>query len=76
MTHTKRPSTKKMEDYKNNKLEIAQEMGYNGANNTEVNAKIASDDEAKFSTKSVVKKNNLHNPQKTDQDGHKKSNVH
>ncbi|RDY28040.1 hypothetical protein CHL78_006980 [Romboutsia weinsteinii] len=76
MTHRKRQSTRKMEDYKNNKLEIAQEMGYSGANNTEVNAKIASQDEAKYSTKSVVKKNNLHNPQKSAQDEHQKNNIH
>lgn len=64
MTHRKRPSTRKMEDYQNNKLEIAEDLGYHGANNTEVNAKIASQDEAKYSTKTIVKKNNLQNPQK------------
>lgn len=39
MTHKKRPSTEKMYDYKKEKVEFARELGVNGANNTEVNAK-------------------------------------
>ena len=41
MTHKKRPSTEKMYDYKNEKAEFARELGINGANKTEVNAKLA-----------------------------------
>ena len=40
MTHKKRPSTEKMYDYKKEKVEFARELGVNGANNTEVNAKM------------------------------------
>ena len=49
MTHKKRPSTEKMYDYKKEKVEFAKELGINGANNTEVNCKIASQGEAKYS---------------------------
>ena len=38
MTHKKRSSTRKMNDYKNEKLEFAIEL----ANNTEENTKMAS----------------------------------
>ena len=48
MTHKKRPSTEKMYDYKKEKVEFARELGVNGANNTEVNAKMAAQDEAKY----------------------------
>ena len=46
MTDNKRPSTKKMKDYENEKIEIAEEMGTIDPNDVEVNAKIASQDEA------------------------------
>lgn len=49
MTHKKRPSTEKMYDYKKEKVEFARELGVNGANNTEVNAKMAAQDESKYS---------------------------
>ena len=49
MTHKKRPITEKMYDYKKEKVEFARELGINGANNTEVNAKLAAQDEAKYS---------------------------
>lgn len=65
MTHRKRPSTRKMEDYQKTKLEFAKELGINGANSTEVNAKIASQGEAKYSTKTMVTRHNHHNDQKT-----------
>lgn len=64
MTHKKRPSTRKMEDYQKTKLEFAKELGYDGANNTEVNAKIASQGEPKYSTKTTVTRHNHHNEQK------------
>ena len=35
MTHKKRPSTEKMYDYKKEKVEIARELGVNGANSKE-----------------------------------------
>ena len=44
MTHKKRPSTEKMYDYKKEKVEFARELGVNGANNTEVNAKMAAEE--------------------------------
>ena len=53
MTHKKRPSTEKMYDYKKEKVEFARELGVNGANNTEVNAKMAAQDEAKSSSLSA-----------------------
>ncbi|MGL6106638.1 hypothetical protein [Romboutsia sp.] len=66
MTHKKQPSTKKMEDYKKEKIEIAEELGINGANKTEVNAKIASEREAKFSKKTMNNKHKMINPQESE----------
>lgn len=66
MTHKKQPSTKKMEDYKNEKMEIAQELGINGANNTEVNAKLASQGEAKYSKSTMNTKHKYVNPQESE----------
>ena len=65
MTDKKRPSTKKMKDYENEKLEIANELGTIHANDVEVNVKIASQDEAKYSSKTITKQNNLNNQMKT-----------
>lgn len=65
MTDKKRPSTKKMKDYENEKLEIASELGTIHANDVEVNVKIASQDEAKYSSKTITKHNNLNNQMKT-----------
>ena len=56
MTHKKRPSTEKMYDYKKEKVEFARELGVNGANNTEVNAKMAAQDEAKYSKETMNRK--------------------
>ena len=56
MTHKKRPSTEKMYDYKKKKVEFAREIGVNGANNTEVNAKMAAQDEAKYSKETMNRK--------------------
>ena len=41
MTNKKRPSTKKLKDYENEKMEIAKELGTNDPYDTEVNTKIA-----------------------------------
>ena len=65
MTDKKRPSTKKMKDYENEKLEIASELGTIHANDVEVNVKIASQDEAKYSSKTITKQHNLNNQMKT-----------
>ena len=51
MTNKKRPSTKKMKDLENEKLELGDELGVCHANDVEVNVKIASQDEAKLSKK-------------------------
>lgn len=56
MTHKKRSSTRKMNDYKNEKLEFANEL----VNNTEVNTKIASQNEAKYSKKTMTKKHDAY----------------
>ena len=63
MTHKKRPSTEKMYDYKKEKVEFARELGVNGANNTEVNAKMAAQDEAKYSKEKMNRKHRFVNPQ-------------
>lgn len=68
MTHRKRPSTKKMEDYINEKIEVAHELGIHGSSDVEVNTKIASAGESKYSNKSMVTRHNHHNDQKTAQE--------
>lgn len=68
MTHKKRPSTKKMEDYINEKIEVAHELGIADNNATEVSSKIASQGESKYSNKSMVTRHNHHNDQKTAQE--------
>lgn len=65
MTDKKRPSTKKMKDYENEKFEIANELGTIDPNDVLVNVKIAAQDEAKFSSKTTTKQNNLNNQMKT-----------
>ena len=65
MTNKKRPSTKKMKDLENEKLELGDELGVCHANDVEVNVKIASQDEAKLSKKTRTKKQNLNNKMKT-----------
>ncbi len=65
-THKKRSSIEKMDDYKREKLEFAKELGINGANNTEVNAKMASQAEAKFSKKTMNSKHKFVNPQESE----------
>jgi hypothetical protein len=65
MTHRKRANIRKMQDYKTEKAEIAEELGVNGANSTEVNAKIASEREPEYSNKTLTKRHNLKNDQKT-----------
>lgn len=65
MTNKKKPNTKRMKDYKNEKVEIAEEIGVIDSNDVEVNAKIASQNEPKYSKKTEVKQHNLNNPNKT-----------
>ena len=65
MTDKKRPSTKKMKDYENEKFEISNELGTNYVNDVQVNVKIASQNEAKFSKKTRTKQHNLNNQIKT-----------
>lgn len=65
MSNNKRPSTKKMKDYENEKMEIANEIGTIDPNDVEVNVKIASQNEAPHSSKTTTKQNNLNNPNKT-----------
>ena len=65
MTDKKRPSTKKMKDLENEKLEISDELGTGHANDVEVNVKIASQNEAEFSKKTRTKHHNLNNQMKT-----------
>ena len=65
MTDKKRPSTKKMKDLENEKLEIAYELGVFHANDVEVNVKLASQDEGEFSKKTRTKQHNLNNKMKT-----------
>lgn len=66
MTHKKRPSTKKMDDYQKEKMEFSEELGVNGANETEVNAKMASQGEAKFSKKTMNSKHTMINPHESE----------
>ncbi len=66
MTHKKRPSSEKMYDYKNEKAEFARELGVNGVNKTEVNAKIASQGEAKYSKETMNRKHRFSNPQESE----------
>lgn len=65
MTDKKRPSTKKMKDYENEKLEIANELGTIHVDDVQVNVKIASQNEAKFSKKTRTKQHNLNYQMKT-----------
>ena len=59
MTNKKAQIITKMQNYKNEKLETARELGI--ASNTEVNAKIASENEAKYSKKTMNRKNHIAN---------------
>ena len=54
-----------MEDYINEKIEVAHELGIHGSSDVEVNTKIASAGEFKYSNKSMVTRHNHHNDQKT-----------
>ncbi len=65
MTDKKRPSTKKMKDLQNEKLELANELGVGYMNDVEVNVKLASQDEAEHSKKTRTKQHNLNNDMKT-----------
>ena len=53
-------------DYKKEKVEFARELGVNGANNTEVNAKMAAQDEAKYSKETMNRKHRFVNPQESE----------
>lgn len=65
MTNKKRPSTRKMTDYENEKVEMAHELGVNNPDDIQVNVKIASQDEAVNSSKTLTKRHNLNNVEKT-----------
>lgn len=65
MTHKKRPNITKMQDHENEKLEIANELGTIDPNDVQVNVKIASQNEAKYSSKTTTKQHNLNNQMKT-----------
>lgn len=61
MTNNKKQNLTKVELYKQNKEEIAQELGINGYESTEVNAKLASEGEAKYSKKTMNRKSHIKN---------------
>ena len=61
MTNTKKQNLRKVEIYNDNKEEIATELGIHGYENTEVNAKIASQGEAKYSKKTMNRKSHMAN---------------
>lgn len=65
MTHKKRPSSQKMDQYKKEKMEFAEELGFYGANETEVNAKMASQGEAKYSSRTMNTKHKYVNPKES-----------
>lgn len=54
-----------MKDYENKKFEISNELGTNSIDDVQVNVKIASQNEAKFSKKTRTKQHNLNNQMKT-----------
>lgn len=54
-----------MNDYENEKMEVAKKLGTNDPYDTIVNTKIASQDEAINSNKTITKRHNLHNLEKT-----------
>lgn len=59
MTNKKAQNITKAQNYKNEKLEIANELGV--ASNIEVNAKVASQNEAKYSKKTMNRKSHIAN---------------
>lgn len=59
MTNKKAQNITTVKKYKNEKLETARELGI--ASNTEVNTKIASENEAKYSKKTMNRKNHISN---------------
>ena len=59
MTNKKKQNLRKVEIYNDNKEEIATELGIHGYENTEVNAKIASQGEAKYSKKTMNRKSHI-----------------
>lgn len=59
MTNKKSQNITKAQNYKNEKLEIANELGI--SSNTEVNAKLASQNEAKYSKKTMNRKSHIAN---------------
>ena len=64
MTKNKKSPSKVMKDYQNEKLEIAEEIGAGDPNCAEVDVKLASQNEAKYSKKTTAKHNFLNNPDK------------
>ncbi|GAA0715110.1 hypothetical protein GCM10008904_31600 [Paraclostridium ghonii] len=61
MTNNKKQNLTKVELYKQNKEEIAEELGINGYESTEVNVKLASQGEAKYSKKTMNRKSHIKN---------------
>lgn len=61
MTNKKKQNLKRVEIYNENKEEIATELGINGCESTEVNAKMASQGESKYSKKTMNRKSHIEN---------------
>lgn len=61
MTNKKKQNLRKVEIYNNNKEEIATELGIHGYENTEVNVKMASGGESKYSKKNMNRKSHIEN---------------
>lgn len=59
MTNRKAQNATKAQNYRTQKLEVANELGV--ANNTEVNAKLASEHESKYSKKTMNRKSHIEN---------------
>ncbi len=61
MTNKKKQNLRKVEIYNQTKEEIATELGINGCENTEINAKMASQGESKYSKKTMNRKSHIKN---------------
>lgn len=59
MTNKKAQNATKAQNYRTQKIEVANELGF--TNNTEVNAKMASEHEAKYSKKTMNRKSHIAN---------------
>ena len=61
MTNKKKQNLRKVEIYKENKAETATELGIHGCESTEVNVRMASEDEPKHNKKTMNRKNHIEN---------------